>query len=317
VSTWHRVTSSDWHRMSREYMRELRYVHRAWGVDADTRLSDAELLMHVKAPSFLVLVRSRRLGYWSRFVKHAPSSLRNLVLTNCGEISWMSLIIEDLSWLQASNEELSKFPTPAIQSLERWITFACSPRWKKVVKKTVLQESEQEQVIDQPTDNRVTDEVSCEVCQKVCRKGNSIALHLLKVHGYRATYSCFAKSNGECPWCLRGFHNRLRLKGHFRASPKCVAQMHLWRFEQQTGEQISLLDSVDSQFVSSSKRGGLPACGDSHPCVKHKGPGLDFKQGPQQKLHMPGSISAPAAISVECLRRIVDKQPPPLSRIRY
>ena len=190
-------------------------------------------------------LHSKRLRFVKRLLNNCPRELWNLLHANIdNEHSWLSHLRSSLQWL-------AKFlgprcPLDPAHSMTDWWTFiALDDRWNSRVKSAqrscmtfrneeakahIWERSLETQLADDGAlaqfDSVVidTDRWTCETCDAQFSSKKALAVHSIKMHGYRALVQHYA-TDGLCPACCRNFHHRSRLCAHLRTAEACLHQL--------------------------------------------------------------------------------------------
>jgi hypothetical protein len=230
--------------------------------------------------------------YAARVFQYAPVCLKVLIRGNAANPnSWAAVLRDDLVWLRDQSEAVAScLPIVDEDSIHIWEQYmqrqqsSLAAMVKEVVR--VYEVGSKLTFLAKAKHAPIGSLVQCQHCVKCFEEGPPMTMHLIKMHRYRAPYSVFADAPGDCRWCGKHFHCRVRLKAHLRVGLQkkncgsCFAQMRLWQHVPVPPEDLAVLDLIDAATTSLRKLKGVSWIHSDLPVCQGLGPLRQVMYGP-------------------------------------
>ena len=241
LELWHGDEGKAWKKLVDGHARLQRGLLRCEiGGEQLVKLTPADVSYMLGVPSMMAMLRSKRLRYLVTLVKAAPTELWAVLKA---QKTWMSKVIEDLTWL--SHHVPGEWPPVQSQTWPLWWhiirerTGWFKGQIGKAVKDATVRdlrsdfEREALQAMQQVTSacSRVVSAQQaaeagsscyCGPCRKHFSHKTHFACHLRHVHGRRADHLYYCGST-TCPGCRRDFHSWARILKHLKITPECLS----------------------------------------------------------------------------------------------
>jgi hypothetical protein len=253
----------------------------AWRDDAKTRMPFAVLCKLLDAPTAQQYLSAARLRQWARMVRHAPPALWALAQASSDvPTSWACRVFGDLVAIHRKCTKLSTLPSPTVD-LRPWQEFVkCHPKaWSNIVAGHFLvyradaHAKKPAQEVDSVESDLLDVRVfRCDICDTSYGSARAVAAHNAQKHGYRRNEVRFAEGD-TCQRCMKVFHTRPRLAGHFVKAPACLAA-HMSCFVPLSDEDLSTFSREDAGARTALRNKGFCTVKAEQPSVQVSGPAI-------------------------------------------
>ena len=271
---WDSFPARSWSLVRTTYVSQVRLACGLRYVDGCS-LVDKEVLSKSGFIPIESHVRLMRLRYLRRLVLYAPHDLCCLVswvheLSPKG--SWLSLVLNDLRWL--NSHTTLRFEDPEVD-FGKWHAFIVGKNFLHFVRDAMRHPDAHEVHVSpkspKSSPSEVTSENVCDVCNVVLPTFSQLCQHRFCKHkikhpAFRYTYGA------HCTACLKLFHTRPRLLHHWKSRAKNCFRLVMDNITPLSVEEASLLDKTDAETARIERVEGRPLRFAKVPAVKMRGP---------------------------------------------